>query len=381
MKAIIHISDHPFYAGAIREDFKTLPLSLPFKMGIHPEYSIPRLILNDEIKIALEKLYEIGSFVSTPLGESDLSTLRMNQFSDKLISVMGGDVSGKKLLEIGCGNGTLLNELKKKEAIVKGIEIGPQANVAIEKYGLEIHKEILSKEIISEKFDCIFSYGCLEHIDDLGSFFEQSRACLKNNGLFFHLVPNSELSFLEFNLDHLIHQHINYFTPRNGVKLFHSQGFINSSISLTKNKNELMIWGFLDEKTTYKWPLEIQKEELNNLKKYGNGLNIKQNNIKMKLDEMINKGESIGFYAGGEEYGYNYKNFKNIRYFDGDEYKVGMKWLSGLPRIEPPKNLVKNKVDKLIICRPHYFEDIYNNLVKMGVNPETIINIEELNCL
>ena len=73
--------------------------------------------------------------------------------------------------------------MKKKEAIVKGIEIGPQANVAIEKYGLEIHKEILSKEIISEKFDCIFSYGCLEHIDDLGSFFEQSRACLKNNGL------------------------------------------------------------------------------------------------------------------------------------------------------------------------------------------------------
>ena len=70
---------------------------------------------------------------------------------------------------------------------------------------------------------------------------------------------------------------------------------------------------------------------------------------------------------------------KNIRYFDGDNYKVGMRWLTGLPKIESPKNLIKNKVDNLIICRPHYFEDIYNSLVKIGVSPSTIINIDELN--
>ena len=209
MKAIIDIPDHPFYAGAISADHRNIPLSLPFRMGIHPLYSIPRMILDDEIKTALDNLYKLGTFVSTPLGESNLSSIRMNQFFEKIISVLGGDLSGKRLLEIGCGNGTLLNEFKKKGAIVEGVEIGPQADLAISRYGLKVHKQNLSKEIISEKFDSIFSYGCLEHIDDLESFFQISRACLKNNGLFFHSVPNSELSFTEFNLDHLIHQHIN----------------------------------------------------------------------------------------------------------------------------------------------------------------------------
>ena len=94
--------------------------------------------------------------------------------------------SNIKLLEIGCGEGKLLNELKKKGAIVKGIEIGPQADVARKRYGLDILNDPLSKVGINEKFDCIFSYGCLEHIDDLESFFEGSRSCLNDKGLFFH---------------------------------------------------------------------------------------------------------------------------------------------------------------------------------------------------
>ena len=163
------------------------------------------------------------------------------------------------------------------------------------------------------------------------------------------------------------------------MKLLNSQGFINTSFSLTKNKNELMIWGFLDKQSSIKWPLEIQKKELSELKKYEIGLRIKQQNIKMKLSKMLSNGESVGFYAGGEEYGYHFKNMNNIRYFDGDNYKVGMKWLNGLPKIEPPINLIKNKVDNLIICRPHYFDDIYRYLIKIGVNSSTIINIDELN--
>ena len=64
----------------------------------------------------------------------------------------------------------------------------------------------------------------------------------------------------------------------------------------------------------------------------------------MKLSKMLSNGESVGFYAGGEEYGYHFKNMNNIRYFDGDNYKVGMKWLNGLPKIEPPINLIKIKL-------------------------------------
>ena len=114
MNPILKIDDHPFYIGSVTNDNYDLPLTLPFYMGIHETYSIPRLILSNDIKTALSDLYEHGSFASTPLGESVLSTKRMDQFSEKLISIMGGDVSNKKLLEIGCGEGKLLFELKKE---------------------------------------------------------------------------------------------------------------------------------------------------------------------------------------------------------------------------------------------------------------------------
>ena len=57
-----------------------IPTSLPLKLEFIQSTLIPRLILNDEIKTALDNLYKLGSFVSTPLGESDLSSERMNQF-------------------------------------------------------------------------------------------------------------------------------------------------------------------------------------------------------------------------------------------------------------------------------------------------------------
>lgn len=378
MNPILKIDDHPFYIGSVTNDNYDLPLTLPFYMGIHETFSIPRLILSNDIKTALSDLYEHGSFASTPLGESVLSTKRMDQFLEKLISIMGGDVSNKKLLEIGCGEGKLLFELKKRGAIVKGIEIGPQSEIAKNKYGLDILNEPLSKEGINDKFDCIFSYGCLEHIDDLESFFEGSRSCLNNNGLFFHSVPNSQLSFERFDLDNLVHQHINYFTPKNGVILFDNQGFKKSSYSLTNNKNELMIWGFFDINSSLKWPLDIQKSESDNLKKYKIGLDVKTNNIRSNINEMLNNGESIGFYAGGSEYGFYFRDKNNIRYFDSDDYKFGLKLLRGLPKIEPPINLIEERVDNLIICKPHYFDEIYESLVNIGVEASSIINIQNL---
>lgn len=378
MKIIIEISDHPFYIGPFLEYNNILPDTLPFKMGIHPKYSIPRMFLDDEIKKVLSNLYNLGSFASTPLGESDLSTTRMDEFSETIISILGGDISNKKILEIGCGNGKLLYQFKKKGALVKGVEIGPQADVAKKTYGLDVINKPLSKKNLNEKFDCIFSYGCLEHIDDLESFFEESRSCLNNNGLFFHSVPNSKLSFKQFNLDHLLHQHINYFTPKNGVSLFNSQGFKDSSFSLTKNKNELMIWGFYDKKSTINWPFHIQELELSELKKYKIGLKEKSNKIRLKLDDIISRGFSIGFYAGGSEYGFDLKDKKGIRYFDSDEYKFGRKLLNGLSKIEPPKNLIKEKIDKIIVCKPHYFKVIYDSLVEIGVDPSTIISLNDL---
>ena len=69
---------HPFYIGPISPESKlNTPTSIPFYLGIHPKYAIPVLILTDEIQIALSNAYSFGSMLSTPLGDSSLSNIRM----------------------------------------------------------------------------------------------------------------------------------------------------------------------------------------------------------------------------------------------------------------------------------------------------------------
>jgi 2-polyprenyl-3-methyl-5-hydroxy-6-metoxy-1,4-benzoquinol methylase len=378
---ILQISTHPFYTGLIiPEQCNELPVSLPFNMGIHPIYAIPRLVITDVIRRALNDAYSAGSMASTPSGESPLAAVRMNEVLEKMLFLFDGTVRGKKLLEIGCGNGELLNQLKLKGASVTGLEIGPQAQVAEDRYGIKVLREPLAVGALAEEFDCIYSYGCLEHIEDINGFFTASRSCLKNGGLFFHSVPNFALSFEHIHLDHLLHEHVNYFMPANGVALLEAQGFSSASASLTKAGNEVMIWGFHQAGAVPRWPTERISVEIALLEDYSQKLERKIKSTLGALTKIAAKGQTIGFYAGGFEYGFHL-TASNIRYFDGDIYKHGKQWLPGSALIEAPVALIAEPVDCLVVCKPHYFPAIKNALVEIGVDQNCIVDIDSLELL
>lgn len=377
---ILTIAAHPFYIGlldpAVTYD---LPETLPFALGIHPRYAIPRLIMSAEIRAALDAAYALGSMCSTPLGESSLATKRMNEFQNRLTAVLGG-VAGKRLLEIGCGNGELLHQLRSQGAIVTGLEIGPQADVVEERYGIRVVRESLAVGSLDEKFDCIYSYGCLEHIEALHGFFGGSRECLESGGLFFHSVPNSTLSFEKASLEHLQHEHVNYFTPDNATALLEAQGFQSADFALTGAGNELMVWGFYDPAARISWPEERVEGEAARVDEYANRLQTRISTTVGRLREFADDGKTIGFYAGGYDYGYRL-NAPRVRYFDGDSYKHGKRWLQSLPVIEPPVALRSTSVDRLIICKPHYFNEIKASLVALGIDPEGLMNIDNMGAL
>lgn len=376
--AYLHISEHPFYIGLIEAGAQiSLPASLPFSMGVHPRYAIPRLKVTDEIRDALDRAYSTGSMCSTPLGESHLATVRMDEIIEKILDLFDGSIAGKTFLEIGCGNGELLNQLNLRGAYVTGLEIGPQAEIVEKRYGIKVVRNHLDEKTFSTKFDCIYSYGCLEHIDDLAGFFAASRTCLREGGLYLHSVPNAALSFSKGHLDHLLHEHVNYFTPANGLALLAAQGFGGGDFALSKPGNELMLWGYLDNKTQIRWPQGQIVQQTVALKEYAEkiGQNI-QTKLKA-LQGMVSSGKSFGFYAGGYEYGYRLGH-AGVRYFDGDAYKHGKRWLASLPAIEVPASLLEAPVDCLVVCKPHYFPQISRNLISLGVNPDSIVSIDTL---
>ena len=374
---IIKLKNHPFFVGVVDNKIENdLPISIDFELGIDKKLSIPRLLVNEKILSALENAYSMGSMISTPLGESDLSTQRMKGFINVIEKCLKNKILGKKFLEIGCGNGCLLNEIKKKGGEVTGIEIGPQAIFAKEKYGLEVINKSIEEYHTETKFDCIFSYGCLEHIIDIERFLTLCRNLLKKDGLFLHQVPNIDISIKSGLIDQLQHEHINYFNPENALPLLRAQGFNDCGYQLSQEGNEMAIWGYYEEQKQLDWPNFRFSQEEEKIKSYAKLVDLKTNFIIETIQKIIKKNKSIGFYAGGFEYGLMIN--KKIRYFDGDDFKIGKSWIKKQPSIESPINLIKKPVDYLIVFKSHYFKAIKNNLIELGVNQETIIDINEL---
>lgn len=79
------------------------------------------------------------------------------------------------ILEIGCGEGILLNELKKKEFSVNGIEPSNKACERAKIRNLNIIKGSFPDVKITKTFDLVIMSQVLEHICDLDHFINEIR--------------------------------------------------------------------------------------------------------------------------------------------------------------------------------------------------------------
>lgn len=375
---LLKLDRMPFYVGILDpcHPKPELPAMLPFSLYMDERLAIPRLIRTRAIEEALESAYSYGSMLSTPLGESTLANNRMAEFIDTLKEKSGVAFKGKRYVEVGAGNGALLNAVRGYGAEVVGFEIGPQAEEAKRRFDLNMIRGKLEPKYLPGKVDCIFSYGCLEHIYEPHEFIDVARDLLVPGGLFFHCVPNSKLLFKTGDIQGLCHEHVNYFTPENAVRLLSARGFSNCGAKPTLAGNEMHIWGYADPDAILGWPGDIPgvlTSESESLRDYGE---LVENKVGHQVEHLRSrvlhlKGGKLGFYAGGHILASLADVGQYSRFFDGDETKWGKRWLDGLPPIEPPSNLLNDPADVVIVCSEHYFVPICTRLRETVKLPET----------
>ncbi len=96
------------------------------------------------------------------------------------------------LLEIGCGDGLLLDELKT-DFNVEGIDISEAAiNIAqklIDKRKLKLMN--IEKENMNRKYDIILAFNVLEHLRNPKKTITKIKGALKSGGIFIFSVPNN----------------------------------------------------------------------------------------------------------------------------------------------------------------------------------------------
>ncbi|TXJ14876.1 methyltransferase domain-containing protein [Brachyspira aalborgi] len=148
-------------------------------------------------------------------GVSEEEAKKYNKQIDRIEKYVNKDAN---ILEIGCGKGGLLMNLKKRGFNnLCGLDVSSfEKNILIESNIDYISSSFFDMHKIDKKFDCIISSEVIEHIYDLKSLVNNIYNILNDNGIIYIDVPNSsEYSshfikpFHYFDIEHINHFDIN----------------------------------------------------------------------------------------------------------------------------------------------------------------------------
>lgn len=110
----------------------------------------------------------------------------VHQLIDKYLPQKG------KVLDVGCGTGKILEELKAKKWQVFGIDGNKEAIKWSAKRGIKIKKADFNKDKIpfeDNSFDLVLALDLLEHLPNESNLLRQIKRVLKKDGFFICTVP------------------------------------------------------------------------------------------------------------------------------------------------------------------------------------------------
>ena len=129
----------------------------------------------------------------------DINPLRLN-FIDERVSL-----SGKKVIDIGCGGGILSESMAQKGATVKGIDLGKAplsvARLHSKESGMDIDYEMIAAEDLAVRepasYDVVTCLEMLEHVPEPQSIIEACSRLVKPGGdVFFSTINRNPKSYL-----------------------------------------------------------------------------------------------------------------------------------------------------------------------------------------
>ncbi|MDA0746030.1 MAG: class I SAM-dependent methyltransferase [bacterium] len=336
---------------------------LSFRLGFREDIGVISQKATPEVDGALEQAYESGSSLSTPIGEGSLNRPLQDEILRFLQEACGG-ARGKRFLEPGCGKGGLLKALRDMGAEdVEGCEPGgPQARWASQTHHLRIRNDFFRASDYSDRFDCVFHYGVLEHIRDPADFIAQNMAVLSPGGTVFVSVPGCQADFELGNFMTLAHEHYSYFTPASLKSLLAGAGLQDIEVrEFQYSAGILCAWGKVSaEYPVRRFGVSVGHCRLERalLRTFGKTCRRHLAVLQERADRLGAEGKVIGLYGAPRALAGLLEFRTPPRNFDGDTAKHGA-YFNGSPNpIEPPGNLIEKPVDIKWILPIHHDQAI-----------------------
>lgn len=187
----------------------------------------------------------------------------------------------KKILDVGCGAGFFLDQLKKnwKSSQLYGLEPSHVMAKEAEKKGHEIFIKSIEQFNKNNFFDLVCCFELFEHLFDPYKFLLKIKNLLKKNGSFYFSTLNGkgyDIDLLRENSSAIYPPyHLNFFNPTSIENLLKNVGFkkidvftpgeldldiVFKNLNLVKNQSSKLILEQLKKKINAKDCIKIQNE-------------------------------------------------------------------------------------------------------------------------
>ncbi|MFC1794120.1 class I SAM-dependent methyltransferase [Planctomycetota bacterium] len=146
--------------------------------------------LMDENLKKQQELYDRGWRKELQAGKEERGNLQTNlEFLTQTDLIKPED----RILEIGCGIGTIVNELGSKNHNIIGIDISGEAIEYGKKKYSDINLEVQAAETLpyeDESFEVVLSFDLFEHIAEIDKHISEVRRVLRPGGYYLFQTPN-----------------------------------------------------------------------------------------------------------------------------------------------------------------------------------------------
>jgi SAM-dependent methyltransferase len=276
-----------------------------------------------------------------------------------------------RILEIGCGAGHLLKVLRERGfENVQGSDPSPACARAAQGIGVQSAAEtVFSATVPEERYDFLILTGVMEHIRDLDGTVDQFHRLLKDGGRVYlevpdgsRLEPSLDAPFQEFSVEH-----INFLSPCSMSNLMQARSFRTLTTGRARRaQNEtvcLSAYGVY-EKSAAPLPIEPDTETVAGLRRYIEGCQIEDLQIRRKIDESLPSGENMIVWGVGA---HTLRLLANggidrsrIAVFVDSNPKYGQQELCGIP-VVPPEEIRPLK-ERILISSRGFQNEIHDQI-------------------
>jgi SAM-dependent methyltransferase len=205
------------------------------------------------------------------------------------------DINSKKIIEIGCNDGYLLNQFKHNNEIL-GIDASKHMCDILKEKDIPFINECFDSSLQNPqldklgKVDLIIANNVFNHSNNPLDFAKGVSNLLGEEGIFVFELPYWKNTFDSGRFDQIYHEHVSYFTIKSSYNLLKSVGleiFDFEEVDYHGGSIRIFARKSINPSLIEKIQIAIMKEEYlfnpTNYIEWGNKLQIKRNNFLYKL--------------------------------------------------------------------------------------------------